>query len=108
MQTQLSSLIFHYFPIKAFRNYKNGGFYKRGCQGKTLLPGRTSRCFLGVQPCVGRPTTCARHTLDGFARLGQNRRRLAKRRQGGWPTLSLISNLEGAPSLCLRPVQTQG
>src|ERR1019366_5923952 len=31
-----------------------GGFYKRGCQGKTLLPGRTARCFLGVQPCLGR------------------------------------------------------
>ena len=29
-------------------------FYKRGCQGKTLLPGRTARCFLGVQPCLGR------------------------------------------------------
>ena len=58
-----------------------GGFYKRGCQVKILLPGRTARCFLGVQPWVGRPTTCARHTLDGFARLRQNRRRLAKRRQ---------------------------
>jgi len=27
---------------------------------------------------------------------------------GGWPTLSLISTPEGAPSLCLRSLQTQG
>jgi hypothetical protein len=31
-----------------------GGFYKRGCQGKTLFPGRTARCFLDIQPDVGR------------------------------------------------------
>ena len=27
---------------------------------------------------------------------------------GGWPTLSLTSTREGAPSLCLRSLQTQG
>ena len=44
-----------------------GGFYKRGCQVKTLFPGRRARGFLGIQPCMWRgEDVCGARTLDGW------------------------------------------
>jgi hypothetical protein len=59
-----------------------GGFYKRGCQVKTLFPGRRARGFLGISALCGEARTCAGRGLWTVGiRLRHNGGRLAKRRQ---------------------------
>src|ERR1035441_7384638 len=48
---------------------------------KNTSPWPDSEMFSGRPALSGEATTCARHSLDDFARLRQNGRRLAKRRQ---------------------------
>ena len=48
---------------------------------KNTPPWPDSEMFSGRPALSGEATTCARHSLNDFARLRQNGRRLAKRRQ---------------------------
>jgi hypothetical protein len=57
------------------------------------------------QPILESPRS---HAAGGRIFILRTSHSLTRTGPEGWPTLSLISTPEGAPSLCLRSLQTQG
>src|SRR5216683_6289462 len=76
-----------------FASSRISGFYKRGCQVKTLYPSQGGFVFLGIQPLLATPTwlraRCSRHHAFPGSHLALVRswcgRRQAARWQHGQP-----------------------